>query len=93
MRTRLSSKGQLVLPKEMRDRLGWAAGTELDVEASGEAVILRVRRPRGRTTLDELVGCIPYDVPAVSPAEMDTAVDGAAREMWEKFERQQRRKA
>ena len=89
MRTRLSSKGQLVLPKEMRDRLGWSAGTELDVEASGEAVILRVRRPRGRTTLDELVGCIPYHGPAVSPAEMDRAVDRAAREMWERFERQQ----
>ena len=92
MRTRLSSRGQLVLPKKVRDRLGWAPGTELDVEVNGEAVIVRVRRLRGRTTLDELVGCIPCDGPAVSPAEMDTAVDGAARGMWERFERQQRQK-
>lgn len=86
-RTRLSSKGQVVLPKEIRDRLRWPAGTELDVEAQGEAVVLRARRTRRRTTLDEVIGCIPYHGPPVSLAEMDTAVEQAAREMWDEFER------
>jgi AbrB family looped-hinge helix DNA binding protein len=32
MRTRLSSKGQLVLPKEVRAKQGWSEGTEIEVE-------------------------------------------------------------
>ncbi len=33
--TRLSSKGQVVLPKEIRDRHGWEAGLEMIVEDLG----------------------------------------------------------
>lgn len=29
--TRLSTKGQLILPKELRDRHGWEAGTVLEL--------------------------------------------------------------
>jgi AbrB family looped-hinge helix DNA binding protein len=87
-RTRLSSKGQVVLPKEIRDRLGWPAGTELDVESEGEAVVLRMRPTRRRTSLDDVIGCIPHDGPPVTLAEMDEAVEQAAREMWDRFEHQ-----
>ena len=89
-RTRISSKGQVVLPKEVRDRQGWSAGTELEVEAQGNIVVLRPLRPIPRTTLAEIVGCIPYDGPSVSVEQMDAAVEEAAREMWEDFERQRR---
>ena len=87
-RTRLSSKGQIVLPKEIRDRLGWPVGTELDVESEGDAVVLRLAPKRRRTSLDDVIGCIPYDGPPVSLAEMDESVEQAAREMWDRFERQ-----
>ena len=89
-RTRISSKGQVVLPKEVRDRQGWPPGTELEVEAQGNVVVLRPARPLPRTTLDDVIGCIPYDGPPVSIDEMDAAVEEAAREMWEDFERQRR---
>jgi AbrB family looped-hinge helix DNA binding protein len=39
--TRLSSRGQVVLPKAVRDRLGLIAGQPLAVEADGERVVLR----------------------------------------------------
>ena len=87
-RTRISSKGQVVLPKEVRDRLGWSAGTELEVESEGDVVVLRSRRVVPRTTLADVVGCIPYDGPPVSIEEMGAAVEDAAREMWEAFARQ-----
>lgn len=86
-RTRVSTKGQVVLPKEVRDRQGWAAGTELEVEACGDLVVLRPVRAVPRTTLEEVVGCIPYDGPPVSIEEMDAAVEQAARATWEDFER------
>lgn len=87
-RTRVSSKGQVVLPKEVRDRHGWLAGTELEVESEGDVVILRPRRAYPRTTLEDVVGCVPYDGPPVAIEEMGAAVDDAAREMWQQFERQ-----
>ena len=43
-----------------------------------------------RTTLDEVIGCIPYDGPPVSIEEMDRSVDEAARAMWDEFEGKRR---
>lgn len=86
-RTRISSKGQVVLPKEVRDRQGWAAGTELEVETCGNLVVLRPVRTVLRSKLEDVVGCIPYDGPPVSVEEMDAAVEQAACRMWEEFER------
>jgi|JI8StandDraft_2_1071088.scaffolds.fasta_scaffold51935_2 AbrB family looped-hinge helix DNA binding protein len=39
--TTLSSKGQLVVPKAMRDRHGWKAGDRIELVESGASVILR----------------------------------------------------
>jgi AbrB family looped-hinge helix DNA binding protein len=38
----LSSKGQLVIPKALRDRLGLKAGDVLSVEAQDDALVLRI---------------------------------------------------
>lgn len=81
-RTRLSSKGQVVLPKEIRERLYWGKGTELEADVEGQAVVLRPVAVGGCTTLDDLVGCIAYEGPPVTLAEMDAGVESAARKMW-----------
>ncbi len=47
MLTRISSKGQIVLPKAVRERLGWTEGTELVVEVEGDRVVLRRNERRG----------------------------------------------
>lgn len=39
--TRLSSRGQVVVPKAVRDRLGLIAGQPLVVETEGEHLVLR----------------------------------------------------
>lgn len=80
-RTRISSKGQVVLPKELRIRHGWPAGTELKVESAGDVVILRPSRGFPRITLDDVIGCIPYAGPPVSIEAMGAAVEDAARAM------------
>ena len=36
----ISSKGQVVLPKELRDKYGWAPGTKLKVSDAGGRVTL-----------------------------------------------------
>jgi AbrB family looped-hinge helix DNA binding protein len=88
--TRLSSKGQLIIPKEVRDRHGWRAGTELEVEDKGGAVVLRRKKPWPPSRIEDVRGCAGYEGPPVSIEDM-TGSDEAAIEMWEEFERQSRR--
>jgi AbrB family looped-hinge helix DNA binding protein len=85
-RARISSKGQLVLPKAVRDAYGLGPGSEVDIESAGETIVLRprVRKPRsGRTyTLDDVAGMLKYDGPPVSIREMDRAVEEEFRRRW-----------
>lgn len=39
--TRLSSKGQLVIPKKMREKLNWKAGERVAVQLIGNQLVLR----------------------------------------------------
>jgi AbrB family looped-hinge helix DNA binding protein len=89
-RTRLSSKGQVIIPKAVRDRHGWRPGAELEVEDRGDAVVLRLARPFGPTTFEEVRGCLKYEGPPVTIEEMHEATDREARRMWQEFERQRR---
>jgi AbrB family looped-hinge helix DNA binding protein len=89
-KTRLSSKGQVIIPKAVRDRHGWQPGVELDMEDQGDAVLLRLTNPFPRTTFEEVRGCLKYDGPPLTIKDMDEAVARAARRMWEEFERQGR---
>ena len=43
--TKLSSKGQVVIPEEIRDRLGLKAGAQFVVLGDRDVVILKVLRP------------------------------------------------
>jgi AbrB family looped-hinge helix DNA binding protein len=73
--TRLSSKGQIILPKAVRDLHHWAPGTDFSVEDSGDGVLLRPIRTSRPTRLDDLVGSLAVKGVARSPAEMDEAID------------------
>jgi AbrB family looped-hinge helix DNA binding protein len=55
---RLSSKGQIVIPKEVRDRLHWEAGTELIVERRAEGIVLRSRAEGGVTRVRDGLGML-----------------------------------
>jgi AbrB family looped-hinge helix DNA binding protein len=91
-RTRLSSKGQVIIPKAVRDRHGWRPGLELDLEDQADAVVLRRAKPFPATTIEEVYGSLKYEGPPATIEEMDEAVGESARQMWEEFERQQRRR-
>ena len=89
-KTRLSSKGQVIIPKAVRDRHGWQPGVELDIEDRDDAVVLRLASPFPATTFDEVRGCLKYDGPPVTMEEMDEAVARETRRMLEEFERRNR---
>jgi len=53
--TRLSSKGQVVIPEEIRERLNLEAGTQFVVVGEGDAVILRVISPPSKAEVASLL--------------------------------------
>jgi len=77
---RLSTKGQLVVPKEIRERHGWSAGSELMFEDLGDKVILREARGVPETRLEDLIGCTGYRGPARTLEEMEAGIARGARQ-------------
>jgi AbrB family looped-hinge helix DNA binding protein len=80
MTIRLSTKGQLIIPKEIRDRHGWGPGVELEIEERGDSVVVRRTVDVPDTTLEELVGCAGYRGPAHSLEEMEAGIARRARQ-------------
>ena len=80
MKTRLSSKGQLVLPKVLRERHGWKEGTEVEVEEVAGGVLLHFAPPAEGATWDDLLGCVGYRGRRRSLAQMQEAVARGALE-------------
>jgi AbrB family looped-hinge helix DNA binding protein len=72
--TRLSSKGQLVLPKAIREADAWVEGTEFIVERVPEGVLLRPVRSFPVTRLNDVIGCAGYRGKARSVADMERAI-------------------
>jgi len=53
----VTSKGQITLPREVRNALGLTAGSEVDFEITPDGV--RLRRCVTRAQLEKWVGCLP----------------------------------
>ena len=53
--TRMSSKGQVVIPEEIRDRLGLSAGTQFVVVGNRDVVILKAISPPSVEAFDDLI--------------------------------------
>ena len=77
--TVVSTKGQVILPKAIRERMRWSAGTKLTVEETPDGVLLKASPFFPETTLDEVFGSMRYDGPALSLEDMDAAVMREAR--------------
>ena len=82
--TRLSTKGQVILPKTVREARAWPPGTEFSVEETAEGVLLR---PVGRfpaSRLEEVAGCLKPRGRPKTDAQMRRAV---AREVRRRHDR------
>ena len=76
---RLSTKGQLVVPKEIRERHGWSSGAELVFEDHEDRVVLRRAEDLPVTRVEDLAGCTGYKGPVRSLKDMERGIAEGAR--------------
>ncbi|MHA6721993.1 AbrB/MazE/SpoVT family DNA-binding domain-containing protein [Sphingomonas sp. RS2018] len=78
--TKISEKGQVVLPKGTRDRLGWEPGLDLEVIEHADSVTFRRRRPAKTLSPADAVAAFQalyrHEGP---PASLDDMKAGARR--------------
>lgn len=67
----VSTKGQVVIPNEVRQRLGIKTGTRLLFEVKGPEARLRVVRARKPSTVAEGSGLLKYSGPPIAVEDMD----------------------
>jgi AbrB family looped-hinge helix DNA binding protein len=83
-RTIMSGKGQVVIPKDVRDRLGFVPGERLDViEMAGGVLLKASPRKVGRSiaeVLAEVHAIVDYHGPILSVEDM-TLTDDDLREL------------
>jgi AbrB family looped-hinge helix DNA binding protein len=72
--TKLSTKGQVILPKTVRDAYGWNPGTEFAVEEVPGGVALRPLRPSPPSRLEDVAGCLQYTGRAKTLRQMQKAI-------------------
>ncbi len=79
MTTTVSTKGQVIIPKTVRQNRRWGAGARLVVEETADGVLLKSAPYFPPTNLDDVAGMLEYDGPPISIEDMDAAIETEAR--------------
>lgn len=79
LKTRVSTKGQVILPKAVRERRQWNAGMELVVEETAEGVLLKPASVFARTKPQEVFGSLPFSGRPKTIEEMNAGILAEAR--------------
>ena len=79
-KTRLSNKGQIVIPKAIRLLHGWKAGLEFVIKNVGDGIKLKPIKPYRETKIEEVMGCVGYEGPRKSMKDMEAAIAKGAKE-------------
>ena len=86
--TRLSTKGQVILPQAIRVARAWVPGTEFIVEETPDGVLLRPAARFPESRLEDVAGCLRPERTVKSSALTRAAVARAvAREVSRRHDR------
>lgn len=74
--TRMSSKGQVVIPEEIRDQLGLQAGTQFVVVGDRDVVILKAISPPSMGAFNDLISQVRKQVrkSGLRKSDVDAAI-------------------
>ncbi len=71
---RLSSKGQIIIPKPVRAAYHWETGQEFTILDTGDGILIKSKSPFTETQLTDVAGCLPYQGKSKSLDDMDQAI-------------------
>lgn len=86
--TSMSTKGQVIIPKVLRDHLNWGAGMRFEIEPqAGDVTAIRLKplaTPKGKLSPKELLKRMhatvaPYRGPPLSDAQVSVAMSQEAK--------------
>jgi AbrB family looped-hinge helix DNA binding protein len=78
--TVISTKGQIILPKQVRDQLHWGAGTRLIVEQTTDGVLLKPATSIFPPTRpQDVFACLPHKGPAKTIDDMNAGIAAEAK--------------
>lgn len=77
---KVSTKGQLVVPPELRGICNWSAGMTIAFVAEGDGVKTKPVLAKKRDTIDDLSGILPCSGPPKTLDVMQPGVDVAMAE-------------
>jgi AbrB family looped-hinge helix DNA binding protein len=72
--TRLSSQGQVIIPKALRASHHWEVGQELMAIDVGDGILLKPKKPFPETTLTQVAGCLKYQGKPKTLDELEDAI-------------------
>lgn len=76
---RLTAAGEVYLPKDVRDRLGWRPGELLAVENAADGVLLRGHGGLARTNPEDVFGVLKRPGRRLSSRRIEAAMEAEAR--------------
>jgi AbrB family looped-hinge helix DNA binding protein len=77
--TTVSTKGQVILPKAIREAKGWGSGTKLVVEETRDGVLLRPACPFPPTKPEDVFGSLDARGKHVKIEDFDRAIANEVR--------------
>lgn len=80
--TKLSSKGQVIIPKVFRSAHHWEAGLELIVIDTEDGILLKPKTPFEVSTLNEAAGCLQSLGATKQPEDIEARIRQKLREEW-----------
>lgn len=80
--TRLSSKGQIIIPKALRTAHKWKTGQELVAIDVGDGILLKPKKPFPETRLEDIAGLLAYKGKPKTIEEMNAAIEQEFQEQW-----------
>jgi AbrB family looped-hinge helix DNA binding protein len=77
--TTVSTKGQVILPKTIRDQRHWNAGTRLIVENTADGVLLKAAPIFAPTKPEDVFASLPHQGEPKTLKEMDARIAAEAK--------------
>jgi len=72
--TKLSSKGQVIIPKPLRTAHHWETGQELIVIDVGDGILLKPKTPFPESNIKDVASCLKYNGKTKTLTDMDAAI-------------------